>query len=719
MSMVQGRTPIASDFEDISLFDPRDIKSWKSHQESRGSREYANSELSFSDPHASLQSHSSTVSTPTLISDTSSLRSSLGSNSSPSLTTAAFAPHGPPVVAAPSLPPIPFRNFETPEHHSNTSQSSLSTQSSGSTSNTSQAQHSNKGRRRSVPSHFDNTSMASLTIKAQASSRSRKQRELDFEADQDDEIWPGDSLMFNVPMSPALYAQQRYKQHHIPSSLSSHSLLPPPKNNHPNSKPASYQRPEGSLNGSVHQQLPMPPRRSAANYPRQSLPSINEGNRAHRTPLGSRDSIRSVEDQLPRPGSLDRASSRSSISSLPSLLSRRGSCSLDCNTSIDGLDPDASVLTLELYRLEEKQESQRISRCSTENAGDISIASLSLADDGTPLPSPVLGSDRTSGDCGDRDSRRSSLTRPENLPPKSEEEDRKHMKEYEMLLKNAVAAEKRKQKKQEEAGRMRATQLKQDRALWETWLAKNGKVKLSSDLKWRGMPEQLRGAIWSMLGTDKSLDTKALPAPKRSFRRAIEIDSESVWPECCIFGKHRPLHEPLIDTIERFLSLRPELPYSFSLTGIAAVLLLYLNDVESVATMVNIIKPGSLVHAILSGNERIASANYVSFSKIFRKKFVRLSEHFDKVGLDDTSILNPMISGLFTTILPSPEATARTLDVFFFDGDSFLLRAALGILRINEAYLYGSKETILEQLRNSRPVPDDELMKQIRDITKH
>lgn len=718
--MVQGRAPIASDFEDISLFDPGETKGWKPHQDARDSRDYGSPELIFSDHHASLQSHSSIISIPTLTSDKSSLRSSMGSSSCSSLHTAAFKSHGSP---GPTGNPLPFRPCslsEAPAHHSNLSQSSLSTHSSGLISHIAQPHHSGSGRRKTALSQFDTTSMASLTMKAQTRFKSRKQRELEFDADQDDDIWPGDGLMFNVPLSPALYAQKRYKQHHIPSSFFSQSLVPHPKNTSKHANPTQFQRPEGVLNGSVHNRLPTHTRKHAMSSQLQSLPSIHESDRAHRASLGSRDALRGSEDQLSRPGSYDRMSVWSSVSSLPSLLPREGCCFFNATTSLDGLDQDASDLTLELYRLEEKQELQRNSCSSSDNAGGVSIASLSLADGGTPLPSPMSGSDRMSGDCAEVDSRRSSLTRPENLPPKSEEEDRKHMKEYEVLLKNAVAAEKRKQKKQEEAIKLRAAQMKQDRALWESWIAKNGKAKLNSDLKWRGMPEQLRGTIWGMLSKDssESFSKQALPPPQTSFRQVIVIDSESVWPECCIFGQRRPLHEPLVNTIEQFLSLRAEIPYSFSLMGIAAVLLLYLNEPEIVETMFHIIKPGSLVHAILSGNERVASAYYVSFSEIFRRKFARLCEHFDKVGLDDTSILNPMISSLFTTVFPTPEATARTLDVFFFEGDAFLLRAALGILRINEAYLYGSKDAILEQLRNSRSVSDDELMKQIRDITR-
>lgn len=682
---------VVTDFEDIALFDPKEAKDWR-----QAGRRPTPKEL-----HASVQSVSSNSSNS---SDTSSLRSSLSSFSSPALVQAQFGDNVDAQKMVPKMPPTIQESNEAPLNDA--------------------SKHISGPRgRRSVPTLLDNTSMASLTMNA--ATRSRKQRELDFEADKDDDVYPGDSLMFNVPMSPALYAQQRKRPGpnntlQKPLGQPTHRSTPPPGNYEPpnsNRAPSPHtstpnRRRNGAKSPSPLQNQVIPRSRSSG---RHSLPSINE----------NRDMVdpHAIEGDFDFD---DRPNYRGSGSmSLPALLSRRGSCADDSVGSIEGLNPDASDITLELAKLEQRQESRRNSAASSRNRdsvrdsmGDstvVSISSLAMSDS-EPLPSPALrnSTDSTSSN----DSRRSSLTRPENLPPKDPESEKKHLREYEQLLKDAAAAEKKKQQKREENAKKRAQQARADFTTWSQWLKTGSRV--SSDLKWRGVPEQLRGAVWyKVKGHENAgLEHRPVGGHSRDAHAAIVADSENIWPECAIFGHGRPLHDSLVFVVQRFLDCRPEVRYGQSLVGFAALLLLYLDAPQALRVLLNSLVPGSLPFAILSGNERIASANYVSFQKLFTTKFPALAAHFAKKSVTATELLDPLVSGVFTTVMPAPELAARLVDVFIFDGDAFLLRAALGLLRINEAYLYASKPEILYEIQHPRVESEDDTMKTVREVTR-
>lgn len=777
------RVQLPSDFEDITLYGPNEIQD-KEWNRQRLPAEFTNNFNIPADAHFSVSSTSSTNSTPTLASDTSSVRSSHSSQGSPNMSkhsasqTAGSNYHQ-------SMNPVD-ENAATTAHNTAVN--------SGAHSGAHPPHSYN--RRKSVPALVDNTSMASLTIKNQSGNRTRKQREMEFDADKGEDIWPGDSLMFNVPMSPALYAQQKmkhYQMNSVPSaghkgapsksssspSLSNHKL-PFQRPDHHHGKSNFEFGPQSRSSSSHHSPIPRTPNSSISSRPRANSPLAqqihNSNSTAPKRSSGLRNSVEYADDSVsptkpsplrrkdregessdeeePSDDSLDFTDdtnysyshqeivgtkqpsygSSGDISYMNSNFTSmfaRNSCASGSNTSISGLDADASDLTLDLFELQEDRHrrSHGLSRDSA--VGSIhSLSTMAVADEGLEsLPSPShfrSDDERGSSDSGP-DSRRSSLTRPENLPPKDPEEERKHLKEYEKLLKDAAVAEKKKQQKREEEAYKRAQQTKADLNTWNSWLAKGSKSSLSSDLKWRGLPDKVRPTIWNLklgskAGSKDSISNRLPPFQMRHnfnyIEKEIIEDSERIWPECAIFGKGRPFHEPLIYVMQQFMSIRKEVPYSFELIGIAALLLLQLSEDESIRAMLSLVEPGTLAHSILTGNERIASANYVTFGKVFKSKFPQLSNHFNKIDLALTELLNPMIGGYFSTILPTPELASRILDVYIFEGDSFLLRAALGLLRMNEAFLYGSKTDIIEEIKNPRISSEDTMMNAIRDVTR-
>lgn len=724
MAFVHPR--IQDDFEDITLSDVRSSKS--SHLSAKmsrhsGFRESMNSssgESSMEEHQLSYPSIFSNMSTPTLTSDTSSVRSSSGASSPRTPPSISFSNR----KAAASTPDLQQQMIKN-------RQASL-------------------GRQNSL---IDTTSMASLTIRHQTRGpRSRKQREQELDLDNDDEIWPRDDVMFNVPMSPALYAQQKnrmllqkqtfrepvydandprnrsqcmmnaqpphfrnqdqfpnvYASNAMPASMSNHSLhISPTSELHVAKRGDRHAQPDENIDNTDY----------SSNCSSECAPECTDNHNlvSPSRPQG-KDSVASIQSTIRStntitPPQMPRNGLRSSVSSIPASIR-----SVDYDDSLSELGSDAFDLTMDLYRHEEKRADQirrasAVSKQDSNKSRDSFANSLEIAKSRDSLQPP--GSICSDEDCN---SRRSSLTRPENLPPKSPEEERKHLKTYEKMLRDSVAAHKKKMQKQELEMKKRNQQAEADLTVWQSWLNKGGASRLPSELVWRGISTRLRGDVWKMR---MKLDVKNAPKlNNKPFQREISADSELIWPECGIFGINRPLHDSLLRTSQTVFSYFKELPYKPAITWLCAVVLLHLEENESVAMVLTLLKKGSLPNAVLFGNEQCASANYVSFQRRMSSGFPHLAKSFAKNGVTNNDILNPLMEGLFANILPNPEAAARVIDLYTFTDDHILLSAALGLIKQNEAWLYGSKLEVLNQIKHPRLMDDESFVNDIRGFAK-
>lgn len=700
----------------------------------------------------------SNMSTPTLLSDTSSVRSCSMSSS-------------------PRTPPNGNSAFKklaasTPDLHLQPKTRAASL-----------------GRQNSL---IDTTSMASLTIRSQGRGRTRKQREQDLDLDNDDDIWPQDEVMFNVPMSPALYAQQKQKlllhrqnsvrrmpydfSNSLPTNM--HMDFHPhegmqrrrmPHNMH-HIDPQNPQNPQNSQNQPKHQMsnssstatLAEKSLQDSDNGESNNLDEQNDENQDIEAPDGQRKPV--VKDVGPLgpvgpmgPMGMRRVGSMGPVGPMgPMGPMRPNMMPISANIGADALH-----LTMDLCRHEEEKRNSVSSASNTsrnfKNGSQLSLAGTDEeANTDSSLESSISNNTSNSTPVSSmdpleppkplsNDSRRSSLTRPENLPPKSAEEERKHLKKYEKMLRDSAAAEKRKTQKREHEQKKKSLQAAADLEVWKQWItkmvhqnatntaskrksaskndAKKPLVKISDSVKYRGIPPSLRPQVWMLLtGVSRSQSKlkpeTELPEGNDSHREEIIAKSELIWPECNIFGQGRPLHDALIRATQRMLTEFPDVQHIDSLVSLSALLLLYLDENDSVAVMTKLLRPGSLPHAVLTGHEKLASAYYGSFHSAFETQFPHLYNHFQKNNVSDSEILNPFMPSLLADILPTPELAARIIDMYLFDSDQFLLHASLGVLRINEAWLYVSKPEILDQLKHPREVDEDTFLDVILETNK-
>lgn len=182
-----------------------------------------------------------------------------------------------------------------------------------------------------------------------------------------------------------------------------------------------------------------------------------------------------------------------------------------------------------------------------------------------------------------------SRTRPSWLPPKDPAEEKRHIKEYQRMMAQALEAEKRR-----EAERNAKTTCRDDTAssllrIWEEHVLPNWdeatRQKRTRELWWRGIAPRSRGSVWTKaigneLGLSDSSYTAALRRAralettikkgsqlsadeemKKSWLDKIEHDVRKTYPELKIFQPDGPLHSSLLDVLKAYAMYRSDVGY--------------------------------------------------------------------------------------------------------------------------------------------------------------
>lgn len=181
-----------------------------------------------------------------------------------------------------------------------------------------------------------------------------------------------------------------------------------------------------------------------------------------------------------------------------------------------------------------------------------------------------------------------SRTRPSWLPPKSQKEEKKHLKEYQRMMEFSLEAERRK------AAEMADNQCVKDDTksallrIWEEHVLPNWDQVIreprTRELWWRGVAPKSRAQVWQRaIGNDLAMTDvtyrKALQRAKNIEKRlpystdgeyaresawfdAIRRDVKVTFPDLNIFQPGGPLHEGLVDVLMAYSMYRSDVGYS-------------------------------------------------------------------------------------------------------------------------------------------------------------
>lgn len=353
-----------------------------------------------------------------------------------------------------------------------------------------------------------------------------------------------------------------------------------------------------------------------------------------------------------------------------------------------------------------------------------------------------------------------SRTRPSWLPPKNPSEERRHLREYQRMMASALEAEKKKEVQTHQRMACRDDTASSLLRIWEEHVLPNWEAvtsqKRTRELWWRGIAPRSRGAVWQRaIGNEleltdasyhaassraKALERKLAKEEcsgeerrKGEWFAAIRRDVSGTYPELRIFQPGGPLCEPLVDVLMAYAMYRSDVGYVSGTNTIAALLLLNLPTPQrtfvTLSNLLNRALPLSFHTHDLGAISRVHTLTLSTLSS----KLPRLYNHLCSItsppspspsepqwdsdfAFNPSAYLTPIFASLFTAHLDLDNVT-RLWDVWAFEGDAVLVRAAVALFAAFESRLYGasSKEEILRILSGGVQGGEERWMRAIRD----
>ncbi|EXJ79002.1 hypothetical protein A1O3_08503 [Capronia epimyces CBS 606.96] len=324
-----------------------------------------------------------------------------------------------------------------------------------------------------------------------------------------------------------------------------------------------------------------------------------------------------------------------------------------------------------------------------------------------------------------------SRTRPSWLPPKDPKEERRHLEEYKRMMAASMGTEKKRRTK------LQALQCGKDDArdslnrIWHYFVAETTDLatidKRVNSLCWRGISPNIRGKVWQRalgnpLGLTSQSYEKALHRAKEIKKRPteeldqndksmegwfvdIERDAETAFPALHLFQRNGPLWQDLIDLCEAYACYRSDVGYVYGIQLIAALLLLQLpTPADAFVLLANCLnRPVPL--AFQSNDLSVTGRTYNHAVSTLGIKFPRLHEYLfgsmEQGGLGFTAeeVFEPMFRTIFSNGL-DVDRLCRLWDVWVFEGDQTLVRAAVAILGSLQSQLFGVRGDVDLKRRN-------------------
>ncbi|KAB5555329.1 hypothetical protein PHYPO_G00032520 [Pangasianodon hypophthalmus] len=313
--------------------------------------------------------------------------------------------------------------------------------------------------------------------------------------------------------------------------------------------------------------------------------------------------------------------------------------------------------------------------------------------------------------------------RPANLPAKPEEEAQRHRQEYDEMVAEAKRREMKEAQKKKQQMKERFKQedsIVNAMVVWNTevlpnWDSMRGTRRVK-DLWWQGLPPNVRGKVWSLaIGNELNItpelyeiflsrakerwksfretgseveaeaDSGASLADRESSLDLIKLDISRTFPSLFIFQKGGPYHDLLHSVLGAYTCYRPDVGYVQGMSFIAAVLILNLEEADAFIAFANLLnKPCQM--AFFRVDHDLMLKYFAVFEVFFEENLPRLFSHFQSSNLTPDLYLIDWIFTLYSKSLPL-DVACRVWDVFCRDGEEFLFRTALGILRLYEDVL--------------------------------
>ncbi|KAM6498745.1 Rab-GTPase-TBC domain containing protein [Amanita muscaria] len=314
-----------------------------------------------------------------------------------------------------------------------------------------------------------------------------------------------------------------------------------------------------------------------------------------------------------------------------------------------------------------------------------------------------------------------SKTRPIYLPPKPKREDLKHLSDWQNMMKTSQQAAEKRRKVLQERRLLREKAIEESIQQWEQEIVPDWRVVHKNPalrkLWWRGIPTKLRAWMWERavgnpLALNKDHYRSCLSRAKRALASGsfpegtlslIEEDISTTLPSLHIFNRDSgPLYADLRDMLCAWVVSRSDegLGYTTGVAKLAAMTLINMPVQQGFNVMKNLLERHCL-RSFYGGEaaQEDVEAYYRIFDTLLADGMPKIYFNFKQHQISPSSYLPEWILPLFLDHLPF-DACARIWDVIVLEGDSFLYRAALGILAVLEPRLFfPERKELLEVLK--------------------
>lgn len=300
------------------------------------------------------------------------------------------------------------------------------------------------------------------------------------------------------------------------------------------------------------------------------------------------------------------------------------------------------------------------------------------------------------------------------------------------MLQAYEAKEEAEKQKSESKQKAKDARIMQARTVWTHEILphweKKKRTKPVHELVLQGIPPFVRTKVWPMLiGNDLHVTNdlfniyvkqaeaaKALRAAgvkiehvgKLETARLIGVDLPRTFPALAFYQEGGPNHAELHRVLDAYVCYRPDIGYVQGMSYLAAILLLYLDDATAFTCLANLLNRN--VHLAFFKMD-VELQQYASlFETLFKRCLPDLYHHFETIGLSTEMYLLDWFLTIFSKSLPLDIAT-HLWDIYIFEGQSFLFRAALGLLKYLRAQILAFELDLVPCKHVLARIPEDTL----------
>ncbi|KAH3758445.1 TBC1 domain family member 12 [Pelomyxa schiedti] len=276
---------------------------------------------------------------------------------------------------------------------------------------------------------------------------------------------------------------------------------------------------------------------------------------------------------------------------------------------------------------------------------------------------------------------------------------------------------------------------------WDT--ATTLQQKAIRDLWWEGLPSPVRGRLWllalgnpqhithdlfnilvkeathakKMITDSHTAEIGGNPIGKTGSVKLIPVDLPRTFAGLNFFAEGGPLRQSIQEVLEAFVCYRPDVGYVQGMSYLAAILLLNMDAPDAFTCMANILnRPCYFCFYCFD----IPKMNiYLRTLEEAMKQFLpRIHKNFVEKGVSPKMFLLDWVLTIFSKALPL-DVAVRVWDVYMLEGESFIFRVILGVMRMYQEILQHAPFESCVSLLTCLPqdIQEDVLFENVSAIT--